>query len=189
MRPRASRVRIRLAFLSAFLLAANLILFAAFTWPKLSSVKRAEARAVEVSKRRAALEKLWSLLTARRELLARNRKDIESLGRDHLRYRSEDLFGAQREIEKLARDSGLKPKRSSYSLSKVKGTDLVRCEVTLPLDGSYASLTGFLGRIESEKRFIVVDQMALSEEEGGARMNLKLSAIFKEKEGESGAAQ
>jgi Tfp pilus assembly protein PilO len=62
----------------------------------------------------------------------------------------------------------------------VRGTDLVRCEVTLPLDGSYANLTGFLARLESTERFIVVDQMALVQEEDGARMNLKLSAIFKE---------
>jgi Tfp pilus assembly protein PilO len=190
MKSRASRLRIRLAFVAGLLLASNGILFAAFTWPKLSSVKRAEARALEVSKRRASLEKVWSQVTARKELLARNRQDIESLSRDHLKYRAEDLFGAQREIDKLARDAGLRPKKSSYSLSKVKGTDLVRCEVTLPLDGSYASLSGFLERIESEKRFIVVDQMALTEEEGGgARMNLKLSAIFKEREGGQGGAQ
>ena len=69
----------------------------------------------------------------------------------------------------------------------MKGTGLVRCEVTLPLDGSYLNLTGFLSRIESAKRFIVVDQMALVQEEQGARMNLKLSAIFKE--GDTRASQ
>ena len=190
MRTRTSRMRVRLAVLAGLLLVGNVILFAAFTWPKLSSVKRAEARALEVSKRRAALEKVWSQVTARKELLARNRRDIEALSRDHLKDRNEDLFGAQREIDKLARDAGLKPKKSSYALSKVKGTNLVRLEVTLPLDGSYASLTGFLERIESERRFIVVDQMALNEDQGGgARMNLKLSAIFKEKEGSPLAAQ
>ena len=56
----------------------------------------------------------------------------------------------------------------------------MRCEITLPLDGSYTNLTGFLARIEAAKRFIVVDQMALAREEDGARMSLKLSAIFKE---------
>lgn len=180
MSPRFSRTRLRLAFLGALVLIANAVLFAAFTWPRLTSVRRAENRALEVSKRRAALEKVWSQVSTRKDLLARNRKDIESLSRDHLKFRAEDLFGAQREIEKLARDAGLKPKRSAYSISKVRDTDLVRCEVTLPLDGSYANLTGFLARIESAKRFIVVDQMALVQEEDGARMNLKLSAIFKD---------
>ena len=180
MSPRSSRTRVRLAWVGALLFLANAVVFAAFTWPKLNSVRRAESRALEVSKRRAALERVWSQVTARKELLARNRQDIESLSRDHLKYRADDLFGAQREIEKLARDAGLKPKKSAYSISKVRGTDLVRCEVTLPLDGSYANLTGFLARIESAKRFIVVDQMALAQEEDGARMNLKLSAIFKE---------
>ncbi len=180
MSRRASRNRRRLAFLGAFVLLANAALFATVTWPRLNSLRRAENRAKEVSTHRAALEKVWSQVTARKALLARNRQDIESLSRDHLKYRTEDLFGAQREIEKLARDAGLKPKKSTYSISKVKDTDLVRCEVTLPLDGSYANLTDFLARIESARRFIVVDQMALAQEEGGARMNLKLSAIFKD---------
>jgi Tfp pilus assembly protein PilO len=189
MSSRASKLRIRLGYLGVLVLVLNGVLFAAFTWPRLNSVRRAETRVVEVSKRRAGLEKVWSQVTARKELLSRNRQDIEILSRDHLKYRTEDLFAAQREIEKLARDAGLKPKKSTYSLSKVRGTDLVRCEVTLPLDGSYANLTGFLARVETAKRFIVVDQMALTEEEDGARMNLKLSAIFKDKDGDSRATQ
>jgi Tfp pilus assembly protein PilO len=180
MSARSSKLRLRLALLGAFLLLANAVLFAALTWPRLTSVRRAESRALDVSARRAALEKIWSQVSTRKALLAQNRKDIESLTRDHLKYRADDLFGAQREIEKLARDAGLKPKKSAYAVSKVRGTELVRCEVTLPLDGSYANLTGFLARIESTKRFIVVDQMALVREEDGARMNLKLSAIFKD---------
>ena len=177
---RSSKTRLRLAWIGALLLIANALLFAALTWPRLTSVRRAENRAKEVSTRRAGLESVWSQVAVRKALLAQNRQDIESLSRDHLKYRNEDLFGAQREIERLARDAGLKPKRSAYSISKVRGTDLVRCEVTLPLEGSYANLTGFLDRIQSAKRFIVVDQMALVQEEDGARMNLKLSAIFKD---------
>ena len=180
MSGRGSKIRRRLAWLGALLLLANALLFAAVTWPRLNSVRRAESRGPEVSKRLGALEKVWSQVSTRKALLAQNRKDIESLSRDHLKYRVDDLFGAQREIEKLARDAGLKPKKSTYAISKVRGTDLVRCEVTLPLDGSYSNLAGFLARIESAKRFIVVDQMALAQEEEGARMNLKLSAIFKD---------
>lgn len=182
MNGRTSRSRLRIAVFGALLLVVNGAAFAAFTWPRLTRVRRAESRARDVSARRAALERVWSQVQARKELLNQNRKDIETLNRDHLKYRSEDLFAAQREIEKLARDAGLKPKKSTYSLVRIKGTDLVRCEVTLPLDGSYSNLTGLLARIQSAKRFIVVDQMALAqdEEQAGARMNLKLSAVFKE---------
>lgn len=183
MTGRRSRARLRARNLGVVLLVVNVLVFAAVTWPRITRVRRAESRAAQVSARRASLEKLWSQVVTRKELVAQNRLDMESLHRDHLRSRSKDLFAAQREIEKLAEDSGLRPKRSSYSLQKIRGTDLVRCEVTLPLDGSYVSLTGFLSRIEAAKRFIVVDQMALSEEEDrGARMNLKLSAIFKDGE-------
>jgi Tfp pilus assembly protein PilO len=187
MTRRGSRARLRLAMLGAILLVINGIAFAAFTWPRLTRVRRAESRAQEVSARKAALEKLWSQLITRRELVAQNRKDIESLSRDHLKPRAQDLFAAQREIEKLAKDAGLKPKKSTYSLEKIKGTDLIRCEVTLPLDGSYTNLTGFLSRIETATRFIVVDQMALAQDDQGAQMNLKLSAIFKD--GDSRASQ
>ncbi len=187
MNRRRSGTRLRLVMLGALLLLVNAVVFAAFSWPRLTRVRRAEGRAHEVSTRKAALEKLWFQVRTRKELVAQNRKDIESLMRDHLKFRTEDLFAAQREIERLARDAGLKPKQSTYSLEKIQGTDLVRCEVTLPLDGTYTHLTGFLSRIESAKRFIVVDQMALARADAGARMNLKLSAIFKD--GDSRAPQ
>ena len=180
MTPRRSRTRLGVAMTGLTLLLVNLIAFAAFTWPRLTRVRRAEARASEVSARRAGLEALWAQVEARKELVARNRADIDSLNRDHLKSRAEDLFAAQREIERLAREAGLHPKTSSYVLQDIEGTNLVRCEVTLPLDGSYVNLTGFLNRIESAQRFIVVDQMALSQDEQGARMNLRLSVIFKD---------
>jgi len=180
MTRRRSRARLRVALLGVALLLVNALAFAVFTWPGLTRVRRAENRAKEAALRRADLEKLWAQVLARKELIARNREDIETLKNDYLRPRAEDLFGAQREIEKLARDSGLKPTKSTYSLEDVKGTGLIRCEVDLPLDGSYANLTSFLSRVAEAKRFLVVDQMALSENEQGAKMTLRLSAIFKD---------
>jgi Tfp pilus assembly protein PilO len=177
---RRSKTRLRAAVAGVALLALNFVVLGVFTWPRLTRVRRAEDRALEVSTRKASLEGVWAQMLARQELVARNRKDIESLRRDHLKSRTEDLFAAQREIEKLARDSGLRPKRSSYTLEEIKGTGLVRCEVSIPLDGTYVGLTGFLNRIEGASRFIVVDQMALAEDEQGARMSLKLSVIFKD---------
>jgi Tfp pilus assembly protein PilO len=167
-------------WIAALLLVGDGVVFAAFTWPGITGARRAESRAKEVATRRAALERLWSQVATRKEVVAQNRLDIESLSRDHLKSRESDLFAAQREIEKLAVDAGLKPKKSTYALEGIKDTGLVRCEITLPLDGSYSSLTGFLSRLESTKRFIVVDQLALAQDEEGARMNLKLSAIFQE---------
>ena len=172
--------RLRLTIAGAGLIALNLVVFAAFTWPGLTRVRRAENRAVTAAKRRSELEDLWSRVNARKELIERNRKDIDALFDGHLRPRATDLVAAQREIEELARDSGLRPTRSTYNLEPIRGTSLVRCEVSMPLDGSYQNLTAFLGQVASTKRFIVVDQMALSDGDGSARMNLTLSAIFKD---------
>ena len=180
MNRRRSRMRLAVVFLGALLLLANGIALAFFTWPRLTRARRAEARALEVAARRSELESVWSRVTERKNVLARNRKDIEALYRDHLKERADDLFQTQREIDALAREAGLQPRQSSYAMAAIRGTDLVRCEVSLPLDGSYANLTGFLARIEATKRFIVVDQMGLARDEGGARMNLKLSAVFKD---------
>lgn len=178
MSPRRSKARLRMAVAGLVLLAMNAAVFATVTWPRLTRVRRAESRAEGVASRRAELERLWSSLLARKELVARNRQDIERLSRDYLKPRAIDLFGAQREIEQLAREAGLRTRTSTYDVDKIAGTDLVRCEVTLPLDGSYSHLTDFLSRIAATRRFIVVDQMALSENEQGARMSLKLSAVF-----------
>jgi|CXWL01.1.fsa_nt_gi Tfp pilus assembly protein PilO len=187
MTPRRSKARLNVAGAGLVLLVMNVAVFAAVTWPRLTSVRRAETRAQGVASRLAELERLWSTLLARKELVARNRQDIERLSRDHLKPRATDLFAAQREIERLAQEAGLRTRTSTYDIEKIAGTDLVRCQVTLPLDGSYSNLTGFLSRIAATKRFIVVDQMALSENEQGARMSLRLSAVFTE--GDANATQ
>lgn len=179
---RGSRTRLRIVLFAAIVIVINVVAFAAFTWPRLNQVRRAEDRAQEVSARRDALETVWTRVVARREVAAQNRRDIETLSREYLKSRSADLFMAQREVERLARAAGLSPKKSSYALEEIKGTGLVRCEMTLPLDGSYANLTDFLTRIEGASRFIVVDQLALSRDQEGARMNLQLSAIFRSEE-------
>lgn len=176
---RVSKTRFRLGLAVVALLVANGLVFAALTWPRLTRLRRAETRARSVADQRRSLESLWALVAERKALVARNREDIDRLLREFLKPQTTDLFAAQREVETMARDSGLKPQKSSYSLHAVKGTDLVRCDITMPLDGSYANLAGFLGRVETAKRFLVVDQMALSEDEGGARMSLKLSALFR----------
>ena len=175
---RRSRLRLQLSILGAALLATNIVALGVFTWPRVTRVRRAETRAQDVAARTAELEDLWARVAARKTLVAQNRSDIETLRRDRIKPRGADLFAAQREIEKLARDSGLKPIRSTYAVEPVKGTGLVTCAVTLPLDGSYENLISFLDRVESGKRFIVVDQLALSQDEHGAKMNLKLSALF-----------
>lgn len=180
MTRRGSKMRLRLALAAAMVLLANVVVLAALTWPRLTRLRGAEARARTIAEQRKSLEDLWTRVEERKTLVARNRVDIDRLLRDYLKPRETDLFAAQREIDTMARDAGLKPQKSSYQIGKVKGTDLVRCDVVLPLDGSYADLAGFLGRIESARRFLVVDQLSLSEEERGARMSLKLSALFRE---------
>lgn len=177
---RRSKARLRVAVAGMLLLALNVAAFAAVTWPRLTRVRRAESRAQTVAARLSELERLSATLLARKELVARNRQDIERLSREHLKPRATDLFAAQREIERLAREAGLRTRTSTYEVEKIAGTDLVRCRVTLPLDGSYSNLTGFLSRIAATSRFIVVDQMALAENEQGARMSLQLSAVFTE---------
>jgi len=178
MTRRRSKARLWLAVTGLILLGINVAVLAAFTWPRLTRVRRAESRAAEVATHRASLESLWAEGVAGKEVVAQNWKDIESLSRDYLKPRAQDLFAAQREIEKLAVDAGLQPKKSTYDVDRIKGTNLTRVEVTLPLDGSYANLTGFLARIAAAKRFIVVDQMSLSQDQEAAKMSLKLRAIF-----------
>jgi len=94
--PRSSRTRARLAWAGGLLFLANAVVFAAFTWPKLSSVRRAESRALEVSRRRAALEKVWTQAVARKELPARNRGDQQSQRRHPLKYRADRPLGRPR---------------------------------------------------------------------------------------------
>jgi Tfp pilus assembly protein PilO len=175
---RRSRRRLALLVVAAAFAALNLVTFAAFTWRKLTEVRRAEARATEVEERLRASEGALAVARKQSETIRANERDIAAFKARYLKDLASDLLDAQREIDALARASGISAPTTSYTLSRVKGTDLVRCAVGLPVEGSYRNLIGLIERVESSPRFLTLADLALSSGESKAQLKLEVSAYF-----------
>jgi len=65
-----------------------------------------------------------------------------------------------------------------------------RVVVTLPLEGSYAQLVGFLRQVETSPRFLTVDGVSMrADAETGAALQVELSAYLRPSAGATGEAR
>ena len=91
-----------------------------------------------------------------------------------------DLLPTLEAIEDMARAPGLQPGARSFKREEVADARVERVVVTLPLEGSYAQLVGFLREVERSPRFLTVDRVAMrADPDGGATLQVELSAYLR----------
>lgn len=175
---RRSRGRVVLLTVVAALGVVNALAFAAFTWRKLTEVRRSEARATEVEMRLDASEEALRVSKARQDAVSTGQKDIATFASRYLKPASTELLGTQREVESIAKAAGLKVRSAAYGIDPVKGSGMTRCEIDLPIEGSYRDVVDFIDRIESSHRFFTVDSLTLTRDDAGTKMSLQVSTYF-----------
>ena len=147
------------------LLAVNLIALAAWTLPRTMRLRNATAR-VEAAREAVETERAGAASVRERSAaMDANAKDLQVFYDSVVGPEELDLLPTLEEIEAMARAPGLTPGRRSFSRKEVDDVALERVAVTLPLDGSYEQLVGFLQEVESSPRFLTVDGISLR---GGA---------------------
>jgi Tfp pilus assembly protein PilO len=169
--------RRRLVPLVLALLGLNIAVFAAYTLPRTLQVKRATSRTAQARAEVEQARKDVEALRGRADALKANAADAEGF------YKSvdarADLLAVLEDVEKMAREPGLKPGTRSFTAGESTDPRLSRIKVNLPLVGSYDQLVGFLERVERSKHFLTVDRIALSGgDEGTANLQVELSAYF-----------
>jgi hypothetical protein len=75
-----------------------------------------------------------------------------------------DLLGA---IEHAAKSNGLRLEKGEYRLSQERGFPLARYQVTLPLQGSYGEVRGFVNAVLDAVPAAALEELALKREEIG----------------------
>jgi Tfp pilus assembly protein PilO len=75
-----------------------------------------------------------------------------------------DLLGA---IEGAANSNGLRLEKGEYRLSQERGFPLARYQVTLPLQGSYGEVRGFVNAVLDSVPAAALEDLALKREEIG----------------------
>jgi Tfp pilus assembly protein PilO len=161
------------------LLALNALVLAAWTAPRELRRRNAAAR-VEAARLEASRERETAArLEERAEAIRQNEADLRRFYEQLAASSEGGLLPLLEELEEMARAPGLKPGRRGYSRSPVPAAPLERVAVTLPLDGSYAQLVGFLRAVERSERFLTVDRISLrGDAEGRGTLQVELSTYL-----------
>jgi Tfp pilus assembly protein PilO len=162
------------------LLVVNLLTAAVWTVPRTLRIRSATARVEEA---RAMVEQERSVVAQQRErgnAIDANAEDLARFCDTVVGPERVELLPTLEDIEAMARAPGLTPGRRSFGREEVEGTAVERVSVTLPLQGSYQQLVGFLRAVERSERFLTVDGVSLrGEPGGGAYLQVEMSAFMR----------
>jgi len=86
------------------------------------------------------------------------------------------------DVDKMAVDSGMKPKESQYALEPVEGSDTIqRMMISQNFEGSYESLAKLVNLLDKSPRFLIIESMqAQPQASGGLSLTLRLDAFVRE---------
>ena len=172
------RARLLPAFL--VLLGLNATAFALWTLPRSLRQRNAASRAVAAREELARERALAQALSERAEAIRANRADLERFYTKLAGSEQQDLLRSLEAVEELARAPGLQPVSRTLHREDVAGTALERVSITLPLEGSYAQLVGFLRGVEGSEQFLTVDSVALrADADSGGSLQVELSSYLR----------
>jgi Tfp pilus assembly protein PilO len=86
------------------------------------------------------------------------------------------------EVNKMAAESGMKPKESSWTLDPVEGSDTIeQLTISASYEGSYASLTKLANLLDKSPRFLIIESMqALPLANGSLSVTIRLDTFIRE---------
>lgn len=163
------------------LVALNLAVLLAWTLPRSLRQKNAAARAVAARGELAFERERVEALRERGAAIRANRADLERFYKTLAGGEKPDLLPTLEAIEALARAPGLQPTSRALRREDVEKAPLERVGVTLPLEGSYGELVGFLRGVERSKHFLTIDKVSLrADAEAGGSLQVELSTYLRQ---------
>lgn len=90
------------------------------------------------------------------------------------------------ELDHTAQDAGIKPRDRNVELNAIEGSDtLEMMSITAGYEGSYESLEKFMNLLDRSPRFLIIESLVASPQQGGQTYNvtLKLDTFVKEAPG------
>jgi Tfp pilus assembly protein PilO len=174
---RADRPAWRTRLLPFFvgLAALNLLVLVAWTVPRGYRLRNATARADAARVELVRQKQVVGALRDRAAAIRSNGQDLARFYGQLVGTERAELLPTLQEVERMARLPGLHPGGRSFAREEVEGTPVERVSVTLPLEGSYPQLVGFLREVERSPRFLTVDRVAMRSEEARAQLQVVLS--------------
>jgi hypothetical protein len=92
----------------------------------------------------------------------------------------------EEELNRTSKEAGVKRREGSNNLDPIEGSDsLSMLTITAGFEGTYANLTKLVNLLDKSPRFLIIESMVASPQQGTQTLNvnLKLDAFVKEKPG------
>lgn len=87
------------------------------------------------------------------------------------------------ELARAAKEVGIKPKEHIFLFDPVEGSDVLNMmTITANYEGTYADLLQFVNRLDRSSRFLILDTLSASPQQGTGMLNVtvKINAFVKE---------
>jgi Tfp pilus assembly protein PilO len=164
-------------------LALNVLLLFTLIRPRQADAASADATTASLAARVDRAENRVHSLAEAEKRLQEGRAELDRFYDEVLSSKAKRLVGIQRELQEICDTFAVQPTQISFAHEPVKGTDLVRIVIDLPLVGGYNNLRQFIQEVEHSKEFLILESIQLQEsEQGGALLNLKvrLASYFRD---------
>ncbi len=89
------------------------------------------------------------------------------------------------DLNRMAAESGMQTKESSYVLDPVEGSERIeQLTISANFEGSYGSLTKLVNLLDKSQRFLIIDSMQASPQSNGAlNVNIRLDTFVRQTAG------
>jgi Tfp pilus assembly protein PilO len=157
------------------LLAANLVAAFAVFRPLGGSAEELDAQLVnmraQVRQREGALHKLRVLVKKIEQARTAGDTFLTTYFMDRRSASSSILT----ELNKNAKESGIKPKGDAFVFEPVEGSDnLSMMTIAANYEGTYSDLLQFVNRLDRSPRFLILEALTATPQQAGASLNVAL---------------
>lgn len=79
------------------------------------------------------------------------------------------------ELDRAAKDAGIRPKDRAFVIDPIEGSDdLSMMTITANFEGTYGDLLQFVNRLDQSPRFLMVDTLTATPQQGSANLNVSV---------------
>jgi Tfp pilus assembly protein PilO len=145
----------------------------------------------EESDLRRQLAQLQARLTGTRRLsdkVATARQEGDQFLAKYVTDRRTTFSTVLEELDRTAQEAGIKPRDRNVELNAIEGSNtLEMMSITAGFEGSYPSLQKFVSLLDKSPRFLIIESLTASPQQGGQVLNVsvKMDTFVKEMPGES----
>lgn len=155
------------------LLLANLIAAYTVMRPVGGSAEELDA---EVAVLRQQLQQRQRSLQRMRALTAKieqGRKEGDGFLNSYFLQRRTAFSTIVGDLEKYAKDAGIRPRGATYVIDPVEGSDaLAMMTITANFEGTYRDLLEFINRLDKSPRFLILDSLTATPQLGQPTLNV-----------------